>query len=186
MAGPVSVGFVAVPESFDVLREFSGIKDSKQLTPKKREEIYEALVLRKERDDVEFCVRFSDHLYIDEHGITKAVKKAILSGIRSVASSERGVTVMLDGLLYAPSQYEQHTIINGDELVPLISLASIVAKVERDRLMRRMAKRFPVYGFEEHKGYGTKKHWSAINEFGLCAIHRRTYCKVGQLLESGV
>lgn len=177
LAGPVSVGFVLVPYNFDVLKEFPGVKDSKQLTELKREKIYDELLERKKNGDVPFCVRFSDHLYIDEYGITRAVKHAIISGTRYLSSREEGVTILLDGLLYAPSKYEQETIINGDELVPIISLASIAAKVERDRLMKKMAKKFPDYGFERHKGYPTKAHYAAIREFGLCEIHRRSYCK---------
>ncbi|MDE1924586.1 MAG: ribonuclease HII [Patescibacteria group bacterium] len=177
LAGPVSVGFVRVPLNFDVLKEFPGTKDSKQLTASAREEIYEQLLGRKKTGDIEFVVRFSDHLTIDELGITKAVKKAIISGVRALAPEPAVVSIKLDGLLYAPSQYVQETIINGDESQPIISLASIAAKVERDRLMKRMAKKFPNYGFESHKGYGTKMHYDAIRQFGLSEIHRRSYCK---------
>ena len=184
LAGPVSVGLVRVPQRFNVLREFSGTKDSKQLSEAKREEIYEQLVKRTQAGDVDFCVRFSDHLYIDEHGITKAVRKAILSGIRALAPLDKAsrqapaVKIFLDGLLHAPSVYEQETVIRGDDLVPIISLASIAAKVERDRLMKRLAKKYPAYGFEQHKGYPTKMHYAAIGRHGLCEIHRRSYCKL--------
>ncbi|HEY5383312.1 MAG TPA: ribonuclease HII [Candidatus Paceibacterota bacterium] len=177
LAGPVSVGLVMVPEHFDVLKEFPGVKDSKQLSELKREALYESLLKRKQAGDVSFCVRFSDHLYIDEYGITRAVKHAIISGMRRLSASEEGVTIMLDGLLSAPSKYTQQTIINGDDLVPIISLASVAAKVERDRLMKKFAKKYPEYSFEEHKGYATKKHREAISKFGLSDIHRRTFCK---------
>lgn len=187
LAGPVSVGFVLVPHNFDVLKEFPGVKDSKQLSELKREEIYESLLKRKQAGDVSFCVRFSDHLYIDEYGITRAVKRAIISGTRYLAPQEENVTVMLDGLLYAPSQYEQETVIGGDDLIPVISLASIAAKVERDRLMKKLAKKFPQYGFERHKGYPTAAHYAAIREHGLSEIHRRSYCKeVGREAQIGV
>ena len=84
---------------------------------------------------------------------------------------------MLDGLLHAPEEYVQKTIIRGDVTEPIISLASIAAKVERDRLMKKLAKKYPQYGFEVHKGDGTKKHRQAIVRFGLCDIHRQTFCK---------
>lgn len=92
-----------------------------------------------------------------------------------MAPEPRGVHVLLDGLLYAPREYSQETIIGGDELEPIIALASIVAKVRRDRLMRRLARRYPKYHLEEHKGYGTKSHYAAIQKYGLSDIHRHTY-----------
>ena len=109
--------------------------------------------------------------------MTRAVERAIISGLRRLEAPHREVTVMLDGALHAPRHFKQETIIRGDDLVPIISLASIVAKVRRDRLMRRMANEYPQYGFEQHKGYPTPAHYSALREFGLCEIHRRTYCK---------
>ncbi len=178
LAGPVSVGVVAVPATFDVMREFPGVKDSKLLSEEKREEIYELLLKRKRRGDVRFTVRFSDHAYIDEFGITRAVARGVRGGVKYLGREPARYKVLLDGLLHAPREYAQETIINGDELVPIISLASVAAKVERDRLMKRMAKRYPGYGFERHKGYGTRGHWAAINMLGLCAIHRHTYCKL--------
>jgi len=180
LAGPVAVGCVSIPDGFDVRKEFPGVNDSKLLTPKKRAEIYALVLRRAERGDLRFCVRFSDHIYIDRFGITRAVRRSVWNGVRTLAprinSEQAEVKIFLDGLLQAPRQYKQETIIGGDRLVPLISLASIVAKVRRDKLMCRMAKLYPQYGFELHKGYGTRRHWDAINRFGLCDIHRRTYC----------
>lgn len=178
LAGPVSVGLVAVPEGFDVTREFKGVKDSKQLTSLRREEIYERLLERKRQGDVAFKVVMTSHTYIDKYGITRAVKEAIVRGLNFLKPDPDLTVIMLDGLLSAPSQFIQRTVIRGDDIVPIVSLASVAAKVERDRLMRRMAKKYPGFGFESHKGYGTKKHWSAIQHLGLCEIHRRTYCKV--------
>jgi len=183
LAGPVSVGIVAVPVGFDVAAEFKGVKDSKQLTEFARERIYKELLRREEAGDVRFVVRFSSHLYIDEFGITRAVRRGVWGGVQFLARGREVNEVFLDGLLQAPRQFKQQTVINGDELVPIISLASVAAKVERDHLMKRMAKKYPGYGFERHKGYGTRAHWDAINMLGLCDIHRRTYCKVGALFE---
>jgi ribonuclease HII len=120
-------------------------------------------------------VRFAGNAFIDAHGITRSVGGAVERCIRTLAPHPDNVEVFLDGLLYAPSAYKQRTIIHGDALVPLISLASVVAKVRRDRLMMRLSKKFPDYGFETHKGYGTKMHRTAISKFGLCEIHRVTY-----------
>ena len=164
-----------VPEKFDVLKNFPDVKDSKLLSSNKREEIYEEAVARAEAGEVRLCVRFSDHAYIDAFGITRAVRRAVQRSIVALASSPEGVHVLLDGLLYAPSRYRQETIIHGDALIPIISLASVVAKVRRDRLMLRFARKFPQYGFERHKGYPTKDHREAILRFGLCDIHRVSY-----------
>ena len=79
--------------------------------------------------------------------------------------------------LKAPEEYTQKTIVRGDVTLPIISLASIAAKVERDRLMKKLAKKYPQYSFEVHKGYGTEKHRKAIKRFGLSKIHRRSFCK---------
>ena len=175
LAGPVAVAAVMVPEGFNVVKEFPDVKDSKLLTSAKREEIYKEVLARSRVGEIQFCVRFSDRVYIDEFGITRAVRRAVARCVIAVAPSAEGVRVFLDGLLYAPSRYEQETIINGDALVPIISLASVLAKVKRDELMRKYGRMFPDYGFEVHKGYGTKRHREAIRKFGLCAIHRITY-----------
>ena len=181
LAGPVAVGLVMVPEKFDVAAEFPGVRDSKKLSEKKREEIFEALKRRAKVGDIRFCVCFSSHARIDKIGITQAVNRALTTGVQHLTprgpSSRRDIHIFLDGLLHAPSQYSQETIIRGDDLVPLISLASIAAKVTRDRLMRQMAKKFPVYGFELHKGYGTLAHRNAILKHGMCEIHRKSFCK---------
>ena len=189
LAGPVAAAAVMVPEGFDVQREFPGVNDSKLLTPQKRKEIYQLVLHRAERGDLRFCVRFSDHLYIDRFGITRAVRRSVWNGVRTLAPRQRSgqapaVKILLDGLLQAPRGYAQETIVGGDRSMPLISLASVIAKVRRDTLMRRMAKAYPQYGFELHKGYGTKRHWAAISQFGLCEIHRRTYCLPARIAET--
>lgn len=176
LAGPVAVGAAMVPEGFDILRIFPDVKDSKLLTPKKRHQIYEEVVARARAGEVRFCVRFAGHASIDAWGITRVLRRAVTRSVVALAPSPKGVRVFLDGLLHAPSQYSQETIIHGDALVPIISLASVIAKVRRDRLMTRFAKKFPDYGFELHKGYGTKQHWVALKVQGLSEIHRVTYC----------
>ncbi len=100
---------------------------------------------------------------------------APLGAVRFLAPEPNGVSVFLDGLLKAPEEYDQQTIIGGDEAVPIIALASIAAKVVRDRLMTRFAKQFPEYGFEIHKGYGTEMHYKMLKKHGLCDIHRRSF-----------
>lgn len=180
LAGPVAVGFVRIPDGFDVLAHFPGAKDSKLLTEKKREEIFRALEERAEALGIRWCVRFGTHETIDARGITIAVKQAIRSGVKALAPEPDGVRVQLDGALYAPREYEQETVIRGDALVPVISLASIVAKVSRDRLMKKYARKFPHYGFELHKGYGTRFHYDALRAHGPCEIHRATYLHLAE------
>ncbi len=176
LAGPVAVGVVAVPYRFDIKRAFPGVNDSKKLSETKREEIYKEVQRLKRQGTLRYIVGFSSAGYIDTHGITKAVRRGVWSGVRCVA--EPGASfIKLDGLLKAPPEYRQETIIKGDVLEPVISLASIVAKVRRDRLMKKLAPQYPEYGFEVHKGYGTVHHRKAIGAFGLCGLHRRSFCK---------
>jgi ribonuclease HII len=176
LAGPVAVGVVAVPKGFNIKKAFPGINDSKQLSEAKREEIYKEALRRHRAGEIRLCVRMSTALYIDTHGITRAVRRGVWSGVRALATPD-ACAVKLDGLLRAPPEYTQETIIKGDALEPVISLASVVAKVRRDRRMRAYAKLHPAYGFDVHKGYGTKVHRDAIQKHGLCTLHRRTFCK---------
>lgn len=181
LAGPVAVGVVIVPEGFDVEKEFKGVADSKKLSEKKREKIFEMLEARTKLGDINFTVEFESAETIDREGISVAIRKALARGIESCGNqmSTKSWTsdfhVLLDGGLHAPPEYLQETIINGDELVPIISLASIAAKVSRDRLMLELAVKYPEYGFEKHKGYGTKLHYEMLKKYGPCAIHRKSF-----------
>ncbi len=192
LAGPVAVGVVAVPEGFDVALEFPGVADSKKLSEKNREKIFARLVEMAggiEGDPsttgslrspgygagVRYRVEFESAETIDEEGIVTAVRRALWRGVNKLAPDAALVKIQLDGALRAPPEYSQETIINGDELIPIISLASIAAKVTRDRLMHVLAKEYPQYGFEKHKGYGTKMHYEMLDKHGLCVIHRRSF-----------
>lgn len=175
LAGPVSVGAVCVPLGFDVLKEFPAAKDSKLLSRQKRELIFDEVERRASRGDLQFVVRFADHSFIDKFGITRAVESALWSGVRELSAPSHSF-VLLDGLLRAPEAYAQRTFVHGDLKVPLISLASILAKVTRDRTMEALSVRYPEYGFEQHKGYGTQAHRLAIKRHGLTDIHRKSFC----------
>lgn len=181
LAGPVAVGVVMAPSRFNIKKHFPGVADSKKLSPKKREALYTLLLAAARKGQVSFTVEFSSASLIDKVGLTKAISQAINRGVSRLTKNQGPslITVLLDGGLRAPAQYKQKTIIRGDANEPIISLASIAAKVTRDRLMCTFAKKFPNYGFDIHKGYGTKKHLTAVNQFGLCAIHRRTF-KIGK------
>ena len=115
---------------------------------------------------------------IDEGGISPAIANAVATGIQKMLSDQVDAKVYLDGSLRAPEGYEQETIIGGDGSIPVIMLASIAAKVTRDRYMKVQAKEYPRYGFEKNKGYGTEAHLKALREHGLCAIHRRTFIHI--------
>ncbi len=175
LAGPVAVGVVAVPEGFDVEREFPGVADSKKLSEKKREKFFDMLTERVALGDARFVVEFESAETIDREGIANAVRRALSRGVNALAPDSSMVQVQLDGALRAPPEYSQETIINGDEFIPIISLASIAAKVVRDRLMVELSKKYPLYGFENHKGYGTAMHYEMLKKHGFCAIHRRSF-----------
>ncbi|MEY4747542.1 MAG: ribonuclease ribonuclease [Candidatus Parcubacteria bacterium] len=176
LAGPVAVGAVMVPIDFD-WRALPGVKDSKQLRSQVRERIFSDMQALERRGKLRYAVRFSSSAMIDRVGITRAVKRALLCALEALEADPAGVCVLLDGSLYAPSHYvEQRTIIRGDETEPVISLASIAAKVVRDRRMERFAESLPAWGFEEHKGYGTHEHIRAIARMGLSEIHRASFC----------
>ena len=146
------------------------IKDSKKLSAGKRE--YWEKIIKK---NFESHYVFVSHKTIDRIGINKAT----LLGVQRVLKkfSQKPVLVLLDGLLRAPDDYKQKTIIKGDEKVPLISAASIIAKVARDKKMVKLHKKFSQYCFDVHKGYGTMMHYKKIKQNGLSAIHRKSFCK---------
>jgi ribonuclease HII len=177
LAGPVSVGACIVPHDFD-FSIFKALKDSKQLTELRREEIFKLMQELKSAGNIDFAVALVPHTMIDRKGITYAVRKGISAVLKKLNPEPHSVRVLLDGLLKAPQEFvNQETIIKGDELIPAISLASIAAKVTRDRHMVKLALEYPLYGFDEHKGYGTKKHGELIALHGPCDLHRKTFLK---------
>ena len=177
LAGPVAVGVALVPHNFDWTL-IPGVRDSKQLSEKKREEIFiRARALQKE-GQLRYQVALVSAVTIDRRGITTAVKMGIERALKKLPHDIAGVEVRLDGLLHAPAHYvRQQTIIRGDQTEPAISLASIMAKVTRDRHMVALAKKYPAYALEVHKGYGTLLHRTHIKETGISDIHRRYFCR---------
>lgn len=177
LAGPVSVGAVCVSTGFD-FSLFEGAKDSKQMTEKAREAIFEKMQELKKSGVINFVVALSSATTIDTKGIVPAIRVALDGAIGKLAVNPIECKVLLDGGLKAPAEYlNQETIIRGDSKEKVIALASIAAKVLRDRHMMKIAEKYPQYGFEIHKGYGTKKHSEAIEKFGLSEIHRRSFCR---------
>lgn len=177
LAGPVSVGVVVVPFNFDWNR-IPGVGDSKKVTPKKRGEIFKIAEVMKRSGEINFHVALVSSSTIDRINIRRAVEKGILNCFKVLQLDPKKTSVKLDGLLKAPSEFlNQETIIKGDAKEKVIGLASILAKVTRDRVMVRHAKKFPQYSFDVHKGYGTELHRMAIQDCGLSILHRKTFCK---------
>lgn len=181
LAGPVAVGAVAVPVKIVrhvVSGKFGGVKESKQLTSAAREAWLSTLVEARSAGYLDFRCAFSSERVIDRTGIVSATARALARAITELSLNPSRVLVLLDGGLKAPGHFgNQKTIIRGDESEALIALASIVAKVHRDRKMIRYAARYPEYGFERHKGYGTAFHFECIAQYGLTPIHRASFLK---------
>lgn len=176
LAGPVAVGAVLVPTDFD-WGLVEGVRDSKKLSEKKREELFARAEVLQNSTALRYAVATSSAQYIDTYGIVPAIKRALAEAISKLKVEAGDCRVLLDGSLHAPENFiHQETIIRGDDTEPVISLASIMAKVTRDRLMCRIASKYPAYGFDVHKGYGTLGHCNAIKTNGLSDIHRVTFC----------
>ncbi len=177
IAGPVSVGAVLVPVSFD-FSFMDGVRDSKQCTEAAREVWYEKTLALAREGEVRFASALLGPARIDARGINAAITLGVRRVLARFAVPPEECKILLDGLLHAPGIFKfQETIIRGDETEPIISLASIVAKVRRDRYMKRLALRYPNYAFEQHKGYGTKLHYERIEKYGLSEVHRKTFVK---------
>lgn len=177
LAGPVFVGAVVVPKTFD-WKLVKGVRDSKKLTPRAREEWYEKLNSMRHAGNLNFATASSSAKMIDRRGIVFSIQSALAKCLTLLNLNPAKCEVRLDGGLYAPMQFKlQETIVHGDGIEPVISMASIVAKVRRDFLMKKLALQYPAYGFETHKGYGTASHQQAIRSFGLCELHRRSFCR---------
>ena len=174
LAGPVSIGIVVCRKHFSI----DGITDSKKMSEEARERVF--LIAEKMREDglLNFGVFSSPSDMIDAEGIERAISDAVRRGLKELVPDSSEADVVLDGRLSAPDEYYQQSIIRGDFLVPAISLASIVAKVTRDRYMSTEAESmFPGYGLAKHKGYGTADHIAAIKKLGPSTIHRTSYLR---------
>lgn len=166
LAGPVFAGAAYIKKEIPLLQE---IKDSKKISENKRERIFDEII---NSDEIITTVASCSHEIIDEINILEATKKAMAKAVNAL---EVEWLVVIDGNFPIPIKRKQKSIPKADETVLECSIASIVAKVSRDRLMREFAKTYRHYGFESHKGYPTKAHKKAIAKYGLCPIHRKTF-----------
>jgi len=171
IAGPVAVGAVVVPVDFE-WAQLPEVGDSKNMTEKARERVHALARSLPVSYAVSFC---SSHI-IDEKGIVLAISHALTASLAQLQLDPLVCRVLLDGALAAPPQFVyQQTIIRGDASEKVIGLASIMAKVERDRYMTELSVQFPQYRFEKHKGYGTAAHYRAIREHGILPEHRLSF-----------
>ncbi len=174
LAGPVAIGICAIP-SF-VHKTLISIPDSKALTERARLTWFQDLQSKKIHTDIRHTVSLVGERVIDEKGISHAIALGISRGLKRLNLDPHEVEVVLDGGLRAPAQYvTQETFIKGDSRFPVIALASIAAKVTRDKKMMYLHKKYPQYRFDVHKGYGTLKHREVLRTLGASPVHRRTF-----------
>ena len=168
LAGPVVVASVIMPENSMI----EGVNDSKKISEKKREKLYDQIL----EEAISYGVGIIGQDEIDEINILNATKKALTLSLKELTTKPD--LIIVDALTHIDTMgipYE--SIIKGDAKCYSIASASIIAKVTRNRIMREWDSVYPEYGFIQHKGYGTAKHISAIKEYGLCPIHRKSFTK---------
>lgn len=175
LAGPVVAACVVLPEDFDVL----GVDDSKKLSEKKREQLYDAIL----SEALAYGIGMQDNASIDEINILEATKEAMRCAIIEAEQRLREKTgcgidhILIDALTLREVAIPQTGIIKGDSASLSIAAASILAKVTRDRMMVEYDSIYPGYAFAKNKGYGTKAHYEGLQEQGMTPIHRRSFLK---------
>lgn len=177
LAGPVVAACFSIRHDFDFNNEiFEQIKDSKKLTEKKREELFD--VIQGEFED--FGIGICDNQTIDRINILQATFLAMKKALGAVKNKPE--VILIDGQFGLPNYSgSQQPIIKGDEKVFSIMAASIIAKVTRDRIMQKVHEQYPQYGFDQHKGYGTKLHLENIKKYGPCPLHRTSFRPIRSL-----
>lgn len=175
LAGPVVAACAVLPRDFDIL----GIDDSKKLSEKKREELY-GLITEKA---LAWGVGIADNIVIDNINILSATKKAMKEAAEQAEDmlckklSKKIDLLLIDAVHLEEVETKQESIIKGDAKSLSIAAASIIAKVTRDRLMAEYHEKYPHYGFDSNKGYGTKAHYEGIYKYGITPIHRKSFLK---------
>ena len=167
LAGPVCAAAVILPPHLEI----PGLNDSKKLTDKRRRELYPLI---KEKA-LAYGIAFADHREIDQINILQATYLAMERALTQLGIKPD--IALVDGNRAKNFGVPVQTVVHGDSLSANIAAASILAKVTRDDLMLEMAEQYPQYGFEVHKGYGTKAHYEALAQHGPCPIHRMTFLK---------
>lgn len=181
IAGPLVVCAAAVKEGVDILQYFPGqiLKDSKKLTKNSRMKILKSIESLEKSKMICFGLGEIPASRIDQIGLTDSISEALetaLDGLHTFGVP-KDTFVYLDGSLKAPESYSQKVVIKGDEKIPEIAIASIYAKEYRDAKMEAESATYPLYLFEKHVGYGTKKHYEAIKAHGITVLHRKSFLK---------
>lgn len=167
LAGPVCAAAVILPKNL----KLPGLNDSKKLTDKKRRELFPLI----KEQAVSYGIGFASQQEIDEINILQATFLAMQRAIDQL--QVRPDLALIDGNRQKDFGVAARTVVKGDSLSASIAAASVLAKVSRDDVMLQMAERYPQYGFDIHKGYGTKAHYAALTEHGPSPIHRMTFLK---------
>lgn len=167
LAGPVYAAAVILPKG----KLIEGAKDSKKLSPKKRQALYDTII----SNALSYSIANVDEKEIDKINILNATHLAMKKAINLL--NIKPDIILIDGNSCPELEIPCKTIVKGDDLSMTISCASILAKVERDNFMVKIAEKYPQYLFEKHKGYGTKAHIEAIKKYGPCEIHRKSFIR---------
>ena len=175
LAGPVVAAAVILPKNFESVE----LDDSKKLSSARREKIYNNIT--SPDSNVIYAYSIVDEGLIDKINILRATHKAMAQAVLNL--SIKPSFVIIDGMPVKDFLLPNDSIVKGDSKSLSIAAASIIAKVERDKLMLKYSKLYPEYKFEKHKGYGTKAHLEALNKFGPCNIHRKSFAPVKKFLE---
>lgn len=167
LAGPVCAAAVILPDGLEI----EGLNDSKKLTEKKREALFDVITARAEA----YGIGWASEQEIDQVNILQATFLAMARAVEAL--SLPADFALVDGNRMPPLSIPGETIVKGDGKAACIAAASVLAKVSRDRALRKLDQRHPEYGFAQHKGYGTKAHYAAIKQYGLLPEHRRSFLK---------
>lgn len=178
IAGPVVAAAVILPLEVD-LPWLSLVRDSKQLSPRKRENLFELM----QRSSITMGIGMVPHTGVDETGIVKATQMAMGRAVEHLACPPD--FLLIDALALPETPLPQWSLIRGDQLSLSIACASIVAKVSRDRYMVELDSSYPGYGLARHKGYPTRGHLLNLQQLGLSPIHRQSFAPVRRLIEGG-
>ncbi len=169
--GPLAGDVYAAAVIFDEGVVIDGINDSKKLTEKKREQLFDEIISKAKV----YCIATASIAEIEEINILNAAMLAMKRAYEGLGMSAD--IILVDGNKVPPIDGNIRTVVKGDATSASIAAASILAKVARDRYMDELAALYPEYGFEKHKGYGTKVHYQAVDKYGLCAAHRPSFFK---------